>query len=330
MRAAYYDEIGPAAAVIRIGEVETPTPGPGELLVRLGASGVNPHDVKRRSGWLGVDTDCPRVIPHNDGAGLIEAVGDGVPRERIGERVWTFGGRRGSCFGTAAEYIALAADLAQPLPQSASFAEGACIGAPAATAHMAVLRDGPVAGRTVLVAGGAGAVGHYAIQFAKLASATVLTTVSSPAKAAHARAAGADQVIDYKTEDVIARVRALTDGAGVDRVVEVDFGANVAIDAAIIKPGGVIASYSSTAVREPVLPYYSFAFKGVTLHMLQAYIMPPAALHAMIADIAERVADGALTHTVARRFPLAETAAAHEALESGQVIGKVVVEIDGR
>ncbi len=157
----------------------------------------------------------------------------------------------------------------------------------------------------------------------------MLSTVSSPAKAAHARAAGADHVIDYKTEDVIARVRELTDGAGVDRVVEVDFGANVAIDAAIIKPGGVVASYSSTAVREPILPYYPFAFKGATLHMLQAYIMPPAALHAMIADIAKRVADGALTHTVAHRFPLAETAAAHEAQESGQVIGKVVVEIDG-
>ena len=330
MRAAYYDEVGPAAEVIRIGEVETPTPGPGEVLVRLAASGVNPHDVKRRSGWLGVDSDCPRVIPHNDGAGVIEAVGDGVPQARIGARVWTFGGRRHRCLGTAAEYIALTADFAQALPESASFAEGACIGAPAATAHMAVLRDGPVAGRTVLVAGGAGAVGHYAIQFAKLAGATVLTTVSSAAKAAHARAAGADQVINYQTEDVIERVRALTDGAGVDRIVEVDFGANVTIDAAIIKPGGVVASYSSTRVREPVLPYYPFAFKGVTLHMLQAFIMAPEALAAMIADIADRVVAGALTHTVAERFPLAETAAAHEALESGQVMGKVVVEIDGR
>ncbi|WP_089721364.1 NADPH:quinone reductase, partial [Candidatus Entotheonella palauensis] len=267
-----------------------------------------------------------RVIPHGDGAGIIEAVGAGVPKSRVGERVWVHQ-MKDQNGGTAAEFTALPSDQAFPLPDHLSFAEGACLGVPVVTAFQAVMSDGPVTGQTLLVAGGAGAVAHYAIQFAKLSDATVITTVSSDEKATHAKTAGADTIINYKTEDVVARVLELTDGAGVDRIVEVDFGANLPIDVPIIKPTGVIASYSSTAVREPILPYYPLAYKGVTLHFVQAYVMAAAQRQAMLADVISLLKSGALIHRVGSCFKLSETVAAHEALESGRVIGNVVVEV---
>lgn len=326
MFAAWYERKGPAADVIQFGELNSPEPDAGEVLVRLYASGINPADVKRRSGWTGLEERLDRVIPHGDGAGIIEAVGAGVPPSRVGECVWVHQ-MKDQNWGTAAEYAALPSDQAFPLPDHLSFAEGACLGVPAVTAYQAVMSDGPVTGQTLLIAGGAGAVAHYAIQFAKLSDAIVITTVSSEEKAAHAKAAGADAMINYKTDDVVARVLELTDGAGVDRIIEVDFGANLAIDVPIIKPAGVIASYSSTAVREPVLPYYPLAYKGVTVHFVQAYLIALAKRQVMLADILRQLESGALIHRVGARFQLSETADAHEALESGQVIGNVVVEI---
>ncbi|MDH3604333.1 MAG: NADPH:quinone reductase [Candidatus Tectomicrobia bacterium] len=326
MFAAWYERTGPAAEVIQVGELDAPEPSSEEVLVRLYASGVNPADVKRRSGWRNVNDQFDRIIPHGDGAGIIEAVGPGVPLSRVGERVWVHQ-MKDQNSGTAAEYTTLPSDQVYPLPDHLSFAEGACLGVPAVTAYQAVMSDGPVTGQTLLIAGGAGAVAHYAIQFAKLSDAKVMTTVSSEEKAAHAKTAGADTIINYKTEDVAARVLDLTDGAGVDRIVEVDFGANLPIDVPIIKPAGVIASYSSTAIREPILPYYPLAYKGVTLHFVQAYVMAAAKRQAMLADILRRLESGALMHRVGSRFKLSETATAHEALESGRVIGNVVVDI---
>jgi NADPH2:quinone reductase len=327
MQAAYYNRLGPAAEVIEIGELAPPRAAPGEVLVQIRASGVNPHDVKKRSGWIANEPEFP-VIPHGDGAGVIVEVGDGVAAARIGERVWMCRAGRLSAAGTAAELVTVAAELARPLPAAMSFAQGACIAVPAVTAHSALLRDGPVAGKTVLVAGGAGAVGHLAIQLAKQEGARVLATVSSEEKARHARAGGADACIDYRREDVIERALEITEGAGVDRIIEVDFGANIAIDHAVLKPAGIIASYSSTRVPEPVLPYYPLAFKGVTVHFVQAFIMAPEALATMLDDLDRRLAAGTLAPTVARRFPLAETALAHEALEAGGHVGGIVVEID--
>ncbi len=233
--------------------------------------------------------------------------------------------RKENPLGTAAEYNALDIAEVHTLPESLSFAEGACIGVPVATAHHAVLIDGPVAGRSV-IAGGAGVVGNYAVQIAALDGAIVITTVSSAEKAAHAKAAGADYVIDYRTEDVAARVLEITGGEGGDRIVEVDLGANMAADAKIIKTDGVIAFYSSTSQREPVLPYYPLALKGVTLRLVQAYIMAPEKRRRVLDDIAAWLASGALSHTIARRYPLDQIAAAHEAVEQGSVMGKVVVE----
>lgn len=326
MRAAWFEETGPASQVLQVGELDTPVPGPDQGLVRLFASGVNPADVKLRSGWLKVQEGFRRIIPNCDGAGVIEAVGEGVPPSRLGERVWLHTSKE-SPQGTAAEYIALNAAELHTLPEDLSFAVGACIGVPVVTAHHAVLIDGPVEGQTVLVAGGAGAVGHYAVQIAKLGGATVIATVSSAEKAAHAKEAGASHVINYRTEDLAARVLEVTGGAGVDRIVEVDLGANVTADAEIIKANGVIASYSSTSQREPVLPYYPLALKGVMLRLVQAYIMTPEKRRRMLDDIAAWLASDALIHTIGRRFGLDEIAAAHEAVEQGAVMGNVVIEI---
>lgn len=328
MRAAWYEETGPAPEVIRVGRMERPRPGPGEVLVRLRTSGVNPSDTKRRAGWLGLEMDFPRVVPHSDGAGTVVAVGPGVPETRKGERVWTWNARGpGRAFGTAAEMVALPSEQAPRLPDGVSWAEGACLGVPATTAHFAVFADGPVRDRTLLVAGGAGAVGHYAVQFAAWGGAEVVATVSSERKAEHARAAGADHVILYPEEDVARRVHELTEGIGADRIVEVDFAANVGVDAEAVRPGGTIASYSSTSDPEPVLPYYDLAAKGITIRLVQGYRMPPAARRAAVDAIRRLLSAGRLHNRVAARFPLERTAEAHELAESGEATGTVVVEV---
>jgi NADPH2:quinone reductase len=326
LRAAWYDRTGPAAEVLEVGELPMPSPGPGEVLVRVAASGINPHDTKRRAGWNGLKLAFPRVVPHADGAGTIEAVGAGVDAGRVGQRVWLHGGAP-RAFGTAAAFAAVAGDCAHPLPEGVDFAAGACLGVPACTAHHAVFADGPVAGQTILVQAGAGAVGHFAVQFASQGGARVIATVSSPEKARHARDGGADAVVDYRTEDVIDRVRSLTGGRGVDRIIEVDFGANLDTCAALIRENGVIAAYSSTAVPNPTLPYYAFAHKGATLRFIQGLLLTADARRAAVADIDAGLSRGTVKVTVARSFPLAGIAKAHAYLESGQAMGKVVVTV---
>jgi NADPH:quinone reductase len=325
MRAAWYEATGPAREVIRIGELPIPEPGPGEVLVRVHASGINPSDTKRRAGWRKEPLAHPQIIPHSDGAGVIEAVGAGVDDDRIGERVWLWNAQRGRASGTCAEYVALPQAQAVSLPDGTRFVEGACLGVPASTAHFAVLADGPPVGQTVLVQGGAGAVGDYAVQWAQRAGAYVVATVGSDAKAELARASGADATVNRRMEDVVQRVLGLTNGEGVDRIVEVDFGANLEQDVALIKPNGVIASYSSTAQPEPVLPYYPLAYKGVTLRLVQAYILPERARALALDDIGQGLRDRALQHRIAAVFPLEETAAAHELQERGEAAGNVVV-----
>lgn len=332
MRAAWYRSTGPAASVLTIGDLPAPEPAPGEALVRVRASGINPSDLKRRAGWRGMAMDHDLVVPHSDGAGEIAAVGDGVSAERIGEPVWLWNAQGGynepgRSLGTAATFCALPAAQAVPLPDGLSFADGACLGVPALTAHRAVFADGPVAGQTILVAGAAGAVAHFAVQFAAQGGARVIGTVSGEEKALHARAAGAAETINYREEDVAARVLDLTDGAGVDRIIEVDFAANLAIDCEVIKPNGVIASYSSTSDPEPVLPYYALAFKGVNVRFVQGFNLPDDARQAGIEAIDRLATNGTLQVAVAERFPLDRIAAAHDAAEAG-AIGTVVVEID--
>ena len=321
MRAAWYERTGPARDVFILGETDTPTPRANEVLVAVAAAGVNPHDTKRRSGWIALPLPQARNIPGSDGAGTIAAVGPGVDLARIGERVWLSGGA-----GTAAEYVTVRAENAVALPDGVTFDVGASLGVPAITAHDAVFSDGPVTGQNVLVQGGAGAVAAYAIQFARWNGARVIATVSSVSKAELAVRLGADAVVDYRRQDVVAAVHAFTGGgAGVDRIIEVDLGANLAVDAAVIAPNGVIASYSSTRNREPVLRYYDLAFKGVTLRLVQGLVLPPARRTQAVRDITALLRRGQLQHPPVTWFPLAEIAAAHDALESGAVIGKVLV-----
>jgi NADPH2:quinone reductase len=337
VRAAWYDRTGPAREVIQVGERPDPEPGPGEVRVRVHASGINPSDVKRRAGWLGLEMPFPRVIPHSDGAGVVDAVGetvskgarvDRLPALGVGDSVWIWNAQAGDrSFGTAAEYVSLPAEQVARLPQGVDFSTGACLGVPACTAYYALFRDGSIEGATILVAGGAGAVGHYAVQMAALRGARVIATVSSDEKAEVARAGGADHVIDYTREDVVARTLSLTDGVGVDRIIEVDLGANLPIDTAVIRPRGVIATYSSTRVPEPVLPYYELAFRGVTVWFVQGYLIPPGARAAAVRDLDTWLSDGSLETRIAARFPLEETAASHAAAEAGDLIGNVVVEI---
>jgi NADPH2:quinone reductase len=326
MHAVYYERTGPAADVLIFGEVETPQPEYGEVLVEIAVSGVSPHDTKGRSGWTGKPLPHPRIIPHSDGAGVIAAVGEGVDTKRIGERVWVYRADHRPGMGAAAQYAVVPADCAVPLPDDAAYAVGAGLGVPALTAHAAVFAGGPVAGLTVLVQGGAGAVAAYAIQFARHGGARVFSTVSSPEKAAHARHYGAEEIIDYRREDVAARVLALTGGRGVDRIVEVDFGANLAMDVAMIAPLGWIASYSSSRVREPVFPYYDFAPKDVTIRTVQGKLLFGETAKAGVAAITQLMGRGILAHPPTLAFPFRHTAAAHAALESGTTIGKIVVE----
>jgi NADPH2:quinone reductase len=327
MRAAWYDRNGAAREVITTGELPAPQPAAGEVRVRIYASGVNPSDVKRRSGNLGQKVTVPRIVPHSDGAGVIDTVGDGVPKSRIGERVWLYNAQWQRALGTCAEFCCVPHALACPLPDGVDWAAGASLGIPAMTAHRAVFARGKVRGKTLLVTGGAGAVGHYAVQIAKWGGARVIATVSSPQKAALARAAGADDVLDYRADDVGQRVQEMTVGAGIDHIVEVDFGANLETSTKVLKPNGTIAAYASSREPEPRLPYYALMTRGIGIDLVYVYILPPDARSQALADLDAMLRAGFLQHNIGARFALEQTAAAHEAQESGAVAGNIVVDL---
>lgn len=327
MTVVWYERLGIAAEVLQLGDLPTPQPAANEVLVRIAASGVNPHDAKRRSGWTGETMQEARYVPHSDGAGTIVAVGPGVPEGRTGERVWLFGAGRGARVGqgTAAEFCALPAKRAFPLPDGVSFEAGATLGVPGLTAHRAVFCDGSVTGQTVLVTGAAGAVATYAAQLARWDGAEVIATISSPEKAAHARALGIAHVLDYRHDDVVARTLEITGGRGVDRIIEVDFGANIATCAAVLAPNGVIAAYSSSRERRPELDYYAFARKGARLHFVQGMILSRAAREQGARDLVAAMRHPGIHHPPPHRFPLADCAAAHDWVEQGGGIGKAMV-----
>jgi NADPH:quinone reductase len=323
MRAVWYERNG-AADVLHIGEMPDPTPGPGEVRVRIVASGVNPSDWKRRQG-LTRRMEFPRVVPHQDGAGIIDRVGPGVPESRLGERVWLYQAQIGRPFGTAAEYTVQPAVRAVPLPPNTSFSEGAGLGVPAMTAHRCVCADGPVDGKTVLVTGGAGAVGHYAIQLAKQHGAWVITTVSSDQKAQIALAAGADATVNYRTEDTVQRIRDLSGGAGVDHIVEVDFAGNFHVSREVLRDNGVLAVYAVGIAPQPPVPLH-FQASNITVRFVLVYDMPEAAKEAAVHEITQLLEGGKLRHLLGPRFPLEAARQAHQAVEGG-AIGKVVLEV---
>jgi NADPH2:quinone reductase len=326
MLAAFYERQGSARDVLRVEEVPTPVPGPGEVRVRLRASGVNPSDAKGRSGSTGRAMPFPRIIPHSDGAGEIDAVGAGVPEQRLGERVWLWNAQWKRPWGTAAEYITLPSAQAVVLPDGVDWASAACLGIPAMTAWQAVRLAGAEPGRILLVMGGAGSVGHYAVQFARARGARVIATVSSPAKAAHAMAAGAEATIDRHAEDVAQRVAALTGGVGVDAVIEVDIAANARLIPGVLRPSGTVVVYG-LGTPEVTIPGGWMLFSSARLLFTLVYELNAADRAAALAGLHATMEHGLLHHAVGLRLPLEQIAAAHEAVEQGGVMGNVVLDI---
>ncbi|MFZ2987108.1 NADPH:quinone reductase [Ideonella sp.] len=327
MKAAFYEQTGPAEQVLLMGEMPEPQPASGEVRVRLQWSGVNPSDVKARSGARGPAMPFARVIPHSDGMGVIDAIGTNVDPARLGERVWLWNAAWARPFGTAAEWVCLPEQQAVRLPANVPGEVGACLGIPALTALHAVLTDGGVEGQRVLVSGGAGAVGHYAVQFARLLGARqVISTVSSAEKAALARTAGADVVINYRDESVVMRVLEETQGQGVDRVIEVDVVANAAINVEVVRPNGQWVVYGSGA-RQFTLPFFPMIARNFGVRFFIVYHLTDADRHRAIEVLTDFLKRDVLQHNIALRLPLTEIARAHDAVDSGTVMGNVVLSV---
>jgi len=328
VRAAWFEEFGAARDVLQVGELDDPVAGPGEVLVRVATSGINPSDVKKRAGSFPNLLDDGLVIPNSDGAGIIEAVGEGIDSGRVGERVWLYQAQFARRFGTAAEYVAIDARRAPPLPAAASFEVGACLGIPVMTAHRAVFADGDVSGQTLLVTGGAGRVGHYAVQWASQAGATVIATASNDDDRSTCEAAGAHHVVNHRDEDFVASIMSATGGEPIDRVVDVEFGANLPTSVKVLRVGGTIATYSSTQVTEPKLPFFQMMYKDITIRMIIVYAMPEAAKEHAIADIDKALSAGTLQHRIVHTMPLSEIAKGNELVEQGSIRGAVILSLD--
>ncbi|MEM8656189.1 MAG: NADPH:quinone reductase [Pseudomonadota bacterium] len=328
MKCILYSRFGPASDVLSLIERPTPDPAAGEVLVELTYSGVNPSDVKARSGARPGVTKPPfdQIIPHSDGAGQIVAVGDGVPADRVGQRVWIWNGQWQRPFGTAATHICLPSDQAVTLPDGATDETGAVLGIPGLTAAHAVFGGGAVRGQTVLIQGGAGTVGLLAVQLAKWGGAKVIATARGDGLTA-AEQAGADVVLNYADPDLSQHILAANNDSPVSRIVEVEFGLNIATDADVIAPNGTIAAYGSAKDMSPTLPFGPLLFKAVTLDILLIYLLPETLRTAAINRLHDALTAGALTCPVAERFALADTAAAHEAVEAGNRTGAILVEV---
>jgi NADPH2:quinone reductase len=324
MQAAFYVKQGPAREVLEVGAQPTPEPGPGEVRVRLRSSGVNPSDWKSRSGRT-APMSAPLIIPHSDGAGDIDRIGPGGAN-RIGERVWVWNGQWRRPYGTAAEYIVLPSAQAVLLPKHIGYAEGACFGIPALTALQAVRLAELSPASTVMIVGGGGSVAHYAIQFAKMRGARVITTVSGPEKAAHARSAGADEVINYRTENVGQRVKTLTNGPGVDALIELDLSTNGKDYPNILRPHATVVVYGMSS-SESTLPTLWLMRNSITLRLFLVYDLSVSDRDACLAELGALLQSNRLIHTVGRSLPLDDIALAHELSERGEVIGNIVLGI---
>lgn len=326
MRAAWYERQGEAAQVLVVGEMPMPHPGAGELRIRVAASGINPGDVKKRQDAFGIGMPYPRVIPHSDGAGVVDEVGRGVPQARLGERVWCFGAQSYRPFGTAADYVVVPAEQAVPLPDGVPFEQGACLGIAGITADRALHVAGPSQGRTVLVQGGAGAVGQCAVALARHAGATVLATVRAARDLAIAERAGAHQVVvteGLSAPAVVDRIRHCAPG-GVDHIVEVAFHANILVDEQVLALGGSIAAYASGEPGAPI-PFWPLAFKNAAVHFLGSDDFPAAAKREAAHRLNAALVAGWPGFELGPRFALEQIAQAHQAVEQALRGGRVVL-----
>ena len=327
MKAAFFEKFGSASQVLSVGELPDSDVGPGEVRVRIEASGVNPSDTKKRAGAFPNLLNNGLVVPHSDGAGVISAVGSGVEASRVGERVWLYQAQHNRRLGTAAEFLVIDQRRAVLLPNDVSSQVGACMGIPAMTAHRCVYADGSVSGQIVLVTGGAGRVGHYAIQWAKLSGATVIATASNAADRQACLDVGADHVVSHRDDNWDATVVELTQGEKIDRVVDVEFGSNLSKVLNCIRTGGTIATYSSMVVPEPTLPFRHMMFMDLTIRLVIVYDMPENAKSDAVNDINQALQSGHLCHRVAAEYSLDDIADSHELIEQGAVRGCVVVNV---
>lgn len=328
MKAVWFERKGPARDVLVAGEMPDPVPDAGHVRVRVHVSGVNPSDTKTRGGFgRNMTMEFPRIIPGQDGAGVIDRVGPGVPESRIGERVWVYEAYRGRPFGTAADYVIVPSQQAVRLPDAIDFDTGAGLGVPAMTAHRCLFADGSLHGRTVLVQGGGGGVGNAAVQLARWAGARVIATVSRPQQEAASREAGAHVVVNRKSPDAIEQIRAATGGHGVDRIVEVDLGQNIATDVAVLRTGGSIAAYFSDPTATQPFPIFPLMWNCITVHFVLVYTMSRQQHLDAVRDVTACLEAGQYRTQVGARFTLSQLADAHEAQDSGNVVGKVLVDV---
>ncbi|WP_372802443.1 NADPH:quinone reductase [Paracoccus seriniphilus] len=332
MKAIVNIQRGRATETLHLVEIDRPEPAAGEVRVALRTSGVNPSDCKLRSGVQGPMV-ADRVVVHNDGAGVIEAVGSGVDPSRVGQRVWLYNVNRSAdgtsqgVRGTAAEQVCVPVELAAELPEGIGFDAGACLGVPAMTAHRALFWAGPLRDKTVMVTGGAGAVGHMAVQMAAAAGARVLATVSSDQKAEIARQAGAEIVLNYRQGDLAEQILSVLGERSIDHLVDVDFAAHVDILPRIMRSGGNVGAYATASNLTPAFPFYPLAMTNIAIHPVFVYALLQAQKDQAISEINTFLREGKLKPLIAERFALAEAAAAHEAIESGRLIGNAILEI---
>ena len=326
MKAVWYEKVGDAKDVLQFGQIDDPSPNSHEVLISVKTSGVNPSDVKTRAGARG-ELQFSRVIPHSDGAGIIIDVGKNVNPNRVGEKVWIWNAAFGRPNGTCAELIALPEDQAVTMNDNVSFEAGACLGIPASTAYYGIFANGSVENKTLMVTGGAGAVGFYGIQLAKWAGANVISTVSSEKKAKIAKDAGADLILNYKEDDIVNSVLDYTKGNGVDRVLEVEFGGNILINQNIVKPNGTIAAYASATVMEPTLPFYNLMFKGIKINTFLIYSISKEERKTVTGGISKALNENAIKHIIASTHSIESVVDAHYAVESNKNIGNVIINI---
>jgi NADPH2:quinone reductase len=326
MLAGFYSKFGSAKEVLQVEEIQIPQLSKGQILVKLFNSGVNPSDYKMRLGSRPLTG--PFQIPGSDGAGIIEQVGDGVSKDRIGQRVWVFNAAYHRQYGTSAQFTIVEDWMAQELPADLSYAQGACLGIPVMTAYRCLFSDGPIQGKTIYIVGGAGVVGHYAIQLAKWGGAKVITSVSSDEKAAAAKAAGADEIIHYRQQNVVEQILQITNQQGVDRIIEVDFGTNIKTCHQILKAGGVSVMYAVVSQPELPIPIMNLMAKNITLKFTLVYSISDQEREEVLLGIKQWLNQTKPIFNIAKQYSLTDIVQAHELVESGKKIGHVLLDIN--